>query len=97
MPSTAGATKARKSEGVIHDGTARTPSITPSDSKSENDISETLASSSSGEGLLDPSRKTCTVPSGKLVVPDLLCACGTKVASAGPVTIIVFKRDSGQM
>jgi len=94
MPSTAGATNARKSEGVIHDGTARTPSITPSESRSklsEIDISETLASSSSGEGLLDPSRKTCTVPSGKLVVPDLLCVCGTKVASAGPVMISCSK------
>ena len=99
MPSTAGATKARKSEGVIHDGTARTPSITPSESWSEIDISETLASSSSGEGMLEPSRKTCTVPSGKLVEPDLLRACGTKVASTGPVMIsdTVFKGDSGQI
>ena len=32
MPSAAGATKARKSEGVIHDGTARTASVTSSDS-----------------------------------------------------------------
>ena len=92
MPSTAGATKVRKSEGVIHDGTAKTPSITPpSESWSEIDISETLASSSSGEGLLDPSRKTCTVPSGKLVTPDLLRACGTKVASTGPVMISCLK------
>ena len=94
MPSTTGATNARKSEGVIHDGTARTPNITPSESVSkllEIDISETLASSSSGEGLLDPSRKTCTEPSGKLVVPDLLCECSTKVASAGPVMILCLK------
>lgn len=94
MPSTTGATNARKSEGVIRDGTARTPNITPSESESklsEVDIAETLASSSSGEGLLDPCRNICTMPSGKLVVPDLLCVCGTKVASSGPEMILWSK------
>lgn len=92
MPSITGATNPRKSDGVIQDGTARTPSITPSEPGSKSsgiNISETLASSSSGEGLLDPSRNTCTMPSGKWVVPDFLWVCGTKVASAGPV--MVFK------
>lgn len=87
MPSTAGATKSRKSEGVIHAGTANTPSIIPSESLSsvsESDISSTLASSSSGVGLPEPSRKTCTVPSGRLVDPIFFRVCGTKVASAGP-------------
>jgi hypothetical protein len=32
MPPAAGATNDRKSDGFIHDGTARTASITPSDS-----------------------------------------------------------------
>jgi hypothetical protein len=32
MPSLAGATKARKSDGAMYEGTARTPNITPSNS-----------------------------------------------------------------
>lgn len=32
MPSAAGATKDRKSDGVIHEGTARTPNMIPSES-----------------------------------------------------------------
>ena len=60
IPSTAGATNAKKSDGVIQDGTAKTPSMIPSVSSMGvvSDISATLASSSSGVGLLEPSRKT---------------------------------------
>jgi len=83
MLSTAGATKERKSEGVIHGGTASTPSIIPSESSSKPSIA-VFASRSSCVGLAVPSRKTCMTPSGKFVEPDFFLVCGTKVASAGP-------------
>jgi hypothetical protein len=58
IPSEAGATKERKSEGVIHGGTASTPSITPSQSASlkTNEV-DVVASSASEERILAESRK----------------------------------------
>lgn len=86
MLSAAGATKAKKSEGVIHDGTARTPNITPSDASSTEEV---MDASSSWEGLLAESRNTCTTPSGRFVDPDLVRVLGIKVASAGPNLISI--------
>ena len=55
IPSAAGATNDKKSDGVIQAGTARTPSITHSDPV----VSlEAEASSSSFEGAVADSRKT---------------------------------------
>jgi len=80
----AGPTKARKSEGVIQDGTASTPSVTPASSISGR-TSEAFLSNSSSPGRFPASRKMWTVPSGRLVVPDLLRELGTNVASTGPI------------
>lgn len=44
MPSAAGATKARKSDGVIHDGTASTPIMTPAESSMLSSCGFSLAS-----------------------------------------------------
>jgi hypothetical protein len=88
IPSTAGATKAKKSEGVIQEGTARTASITPSVSTGREDAT---ASKSVKEGLFSEPRNTWTVPSGKLVVPTFLRVCGTNVASACPVVALMYK------
>ena len=80
----AGPTKAKKSEGVIQDGTASTPSVTPASSISGR-TSEAFLSNSSSPGRFPASRKMWTVPSGRLVVPDLLRELGTNVASTGPI------------
>lgn len=45
-------------------------------------------SNSLSEGLLAESRKTCTVPSGRFVEPDLVLVWGINVASAGPTRVI---------
>ena len=80
--SAAGAKNPRKSDGVIHDGTAKTPNTVPSKSSWIIEDVEAVDSSSSWEGLLAESLKTCTTPSGRLVDPDFVRVCGTKTASA---------------
>lgn len=79
IPSAAGAMYARKSEGVIHDGTARTASMTPPLSSTASVNSPSCCGASSDSSC----RYTCTTPSGRLVDPDLLLRV-TKDARAGP-------------
>ena len=106
MLSAAGATKARKSEGVIHDGTARTSIIMPSESR------RIVGSDPATVGLVDgvdveatacaygvfgTSRNRCTTPSGRLTEPDLdLGGFGLKVAVAGPGMIVGQYSSKGQ-
>ncbi len=81
--SAAGATKARKSEGDIHDGTARTATIvccSPYDCPSGEDCAkeDDILGDFEVEAAVavnacmpcGDSLKICTIPSGKLVVPD---------------------------
>jgi len=57
IPSEAGATNERKSEGVIHEGTANTPTITPSHSALLEIVeADAVASSASEERILAESR-----------------------------------------
>lgn len=58
MLSAAGARNPRKSDGVIHDGTARTPNIGPSESSCTLEDVEAVDLSSSGEGLVAESLNT---------------------------------------
>ena len=96
MPSAAGATKARKSDGVIHDGTASTPIMMPSESctaprastgeaRGGDGALDEDAAGAASEGLMT-SRYRCTTPSGRFVDPDFDRSwdLGTKVAVAGP-------------
>lgn len=71
IASAAGATKARKSDGVIQEGTARTPNITESGSDDVGDT-DSIAPSSSWDGLFVESRNIWTVPSGRFVDPDFV-------------------------
>jgi hypothetical protein len=88
IPSEAGATCARKSEGVIHGGTASTPTITPSQSALlSTDDANMAASWASEERILAESRNIWTMPSGIFVKPVFVCLLGTKVACAGPSDI----------
>lgn len=50
IPSAAGATNVKKSEGVIQDGTARTPSMTPSAGEGDDGGWGAVARNSSSEG-----------------------------------------------
>ncbi len=67
MLSAAGATKVRKSEGAIHEGTASTASITPS----VTGLSRSGCLSDEFSGFAQ-SRNTWTTPSGRLVDPELV-------------------------
>lgn len=79
MPSAAGATKVKKSEGFIQDGTASTASITPSDSGF-------VTTEGASSGVF--SRNTWTTPRGRFVEPS---SVATNLASAGS-GLCVIKR-----
>ena len=81
IPSEAGATNERKSEGVIHGGTANTPTITPSQSALLETVeAPAVVSSASEERILAESRNMWTTPSGRSVEPVFVCLLGMKVA-----------------
>lgn len=80
IPSAAGAVKARKSDGVIHDGTARTAKTSPLLLSSQTKASESIFAFS---------RKTCTVPWGSCAVPEVGGVNGTNLAVAASDYIIV--------
>jgi hypothetical protein len=80
MPPAAGATKPKKSDGVIHDGTAKTASITPPVDRDGGSSSYSV----SRDGLGVELRSKWTVPSGRFIEPDFDRVWGIKVAVAGP-------------
>ena len=86
IPSPAGATKVKKSEGVIHAGTAKIASVTPPSASRVTFPDEAWgsASISSVVRAFAASRKICTTPSGRLVEPSFVRLFGTKEAEAGP-------------